>query len=88
MLWSVRLLDPKNIMEVIRAVTMIVTVCTVITALTPSKSDDKIMQQINHVLNVLAGNVLHNKNADDPSCDCNKTEQTESSENVTNPKVG
>lgn len=75
-------------MEVIRAVTMIVTVCTVITALTPSKSDDQIMQKINHVLNVLAGNVLHNTNADDPSLACNKDEQAESSENVVNPTVG
>ena len=54
-----RLLDPKNIMEVIRAVTMIVTVCTFITAITPCKKDDVFMQKILKVLNVLAGNVMH-----------------------------
>lgn len=80
-----RLLDPKNIMEVIRAVTMIVTVCTFLTALTPSKSDDLLMQKVNNVLNILAGNIGYNKNADDPSCASN---QTESSENVVNPTVG
>lgn len=86
-----RLLDPKNIMEVIRAVTMIVTVCTFITAITPCKSDDEIMRKIHKVLNVLAGNVLHNMNAEDQSVLCSAAEQTgqaESSSNVENPTVG
>lgn len=38
---------------------------TAITALTPSKTDDKVLNWIIKILNVLAGNVGKNKNADD-----------------------
>ena len=47
------------------AITGVVTAATAITALTPSKSDDKVLNTILKVLNFLAGNVGKNKNADD-----------------------
>jgi hypothetical protein len=47
------------------AITAVVTAATAITALTPSKSDDAIVNAILKFLNFLAGNFLKNKNADD-----------------------
>lgn len=47
------------------AVTSLVTAATAITALTPTKADDQWLAMILRVLNVLAGNVGKNKNADD-----------------------
>ena len=47
------------------AVTSVVTAATAITALTPTKADDQWVSMILRVLNVLAGNVGKNKNADD-----------------------
>lgn len=47
------------------AITGVVTAATAITALTPSKSDDEVLDKILKVLNILAGNVGKNKNADD-----------------------
>ena len=41
----------------IAAVTGIVTACTAITALTPTKSDDKIINFVLKILNVLSGNI-------------------------------
>jgi len=38
---------------------------TVITAMTPTKADDKIVGFILKLLNLLAGNIGKNKNADD-----------------------
>jgi len=49
----------------IAAITATVTAATAITMLTPTKSDDKILNSILAVLNFLAGNILKNKNADD-----------------------
>ena len=49
----------------IAAVTGIVTACTAITALTPTKSDDKIINFVLKILNLLSGNIGKNKNADD-----------------------
>lgn len=49
----------------IAAVTSVVTAATAITALTPSRSDDLWIDRILRVLNVLAGNVALNRNADD-----------------------
>ena len=49
----------------LNALTALVTAATAITALTPSKSDDKVLNTILKVLNFLAGNVGKNKNADD-----------------------
>jgi hypothetical protein len=40
------------------------TAATAVTALTPSTSDDKIVNGILKFLNVIAGNVGKNKNAD------------------------
>jgi len=47
------------------AITGVVTAATAITALTPSKSDDEVLDKILKVLNILAGNIGKNKNADD-----------------------
>lgn len=47
------------------AITVVVTAATAITALTPNKHDDKIISKILTVLNMLAGNVGKNKNAED-----------------------
>lgn len=47
------------------AITSVVTAATAVTALTPTKSDDNVVNSILRVLNILAGNVGRNKNADD-----------------------
>jgi hypothetical protein len=46
------------------AITLVIASATSITALTPSKADDKIINAVLKVLNVLAGNFWGNKNAD------------------------
>ena len=51
--------------EWVQALCGLVTAATAVTALTPSKSDDKIVDVVLKVMNFLAGNVLKNKNADD-----------------------
>lgn len=48
----------------INAITGVVTAATAVTILTPTKSDDKILNTILSILNMLAGNVGKNKNAD------------------------
>ena len=48
----------------INALTMLVTAATAITALTPTKVDDKYASLVLKVLNAMAGNVLKNRNAD------------------------
>ena len=48
----------------LHAVTSVVVASTAITALPPSKSDDKVLNVILKVLNTVSGNVLKNKNAD------------------------
>ena len=42
----------------------IVTACTAVTALTPSKSDDQILNWVLKILNFLSGNFGHNQNKD------------------------
>ncbi len=48
----------------VEAITAIVAASTALTALTPTKTDNKIVDSVLGVLNFLAGNVLKNKNAD------------------------
>ena len=47
------------------ALTGLVTAATAVTALTPTKWDDRAVNVIFRVLNILAGNVGKNRNADD-----------------------
>lgn len=49
----------------VNALTGLVVAATAITALTPTKSDDKIINSVLKALNFVAGNFLKNKNADD-----------------------
>jgi len=48
----------------VHAIFGIVSAATALTALTPSKVDDKIVNWILIALNVLAGNVMKNRNKD------------------------
>ena len=50
--------------EWVAAITGTVTAATAITMLTPTKTDDKIINGILAVLNFLAGNIIKNKNED------------------------
>ena len=47
------------------AITAVVTSANAITALTPTQTDDKILNAILRVLNILSLNIAKNKNADD-----------------------
>lgn len=46
------------------AITTVVTAATGITAITPTKTDDAFLNAVLRVLNILAGNVLKNRNKD------------------------
>ena len=49
----------------LNAITVVVMAATAITTLTKTKRDDKIIGFVLKVLNFLAGNFGHNRNADD-----------------------
>tara|TARA_R110000803_G_scaffold210685_2_gene283177 strand:- start:2686 stop:2871 length:186 start_codon:yes stop_codon:yes gene_type:complete len=55
----------SNWQEWALALTGIVTAATAVTALTPTKTDDKYLNIALKWLNIIAGNVKNNKNADD-----------------------
>lgn len=79
------LFDPRKLVQIFQTLSVVVTICTIITALTPSKADDAFVQKMRNMLDILAGNVLHNVNAENPSLDCNScaaNEQTEPNEEV------
>lgn len=54
----------SNAINYIAPVTAVVFAATGITAITPTKSDDKIINYILMVLNFIAGNFLKNRNKD------------------------
>lgn len=45
--------------------TLVVTLATIVTALTPTRWDNRVMDKLFHYVNLIAGNVGHNRNADD-----------------------
>ena len=49
----------------IQALMALVTGATALTAMTPTKVDDRIVSKALKVLNILAGNIGRNRNADD-----------------------
>ncbi len=53
-----------SIEEIVVTVTAVISVATAITAVTPSKADDKILNGLLKFINLLAGNIGKNKNAD------------------------
>ncbi len=57
-----RLFDSQTIINFFKNVSVVVAICTAITAITPNKTDDKIMQKVRNILDIFAGNVGHNLN--------------------------
>lgn len=55
----------SSIATYIAPVTAVITAATAITAVTPTKIDNKIIDILLRVLNIFAGNFLMNKNKDD-----------------------
>ena len=53
------------VMIYVAPITAVVTAATAVTALTPTKVDNKIIDIVLRILNILAGNFLMNKNKDD-----------------------
>ena len=51
-------------LEYVAPITGVITAATAVTAITPTKHDDKILNIVLKVLNILAGNFLKNKNED------------------------
>lgn len=49
----------------LHALTALMTAATLVTALTPTRHDDAAVDAVLRVLNVLAGNIGRNRNADD-----------------------
>jgi hypothetical protein len=54
----------NDVIQYIAPVTAVVTAATGITMITPTKTDDKIVNAILKVLNILAGNIGRNRNKD------------------------
>ena len=54
-----------GLVEYIAPVTAVITAATAITAITPTKIDNKIIDIVLRILNILAGNFLMNKKKDD-----------------------
>jgi len=48
----------------VSVITMVLTAATTITALTPTKVDNRVVNFLLKALNFIAGNILKNKNAD------------------------
>ena len=57
-------LTSDNFADWVVAITGLVTAATAVTALTKTQTDNKVLSIVLKTLNFLAGNVLHNKNAD------------------------
>lgn len=54
-----------SIEDYLTIVTAVITIANVITSMTPSKSDNLIMDKILKILNLVSLNIGKNKNADD-----------------------
>lgn len=54
-----------QLVDYIAPFTAVVTAATAITAITPTRRDDKIIGIVLKILNIVAGNFLRNKNKDD-----------------------
>ena len=50
--------------DVMAIIMGVITLATAITAATPSRSDDKVVQKVLDFINLLAGNIGKNKNKD------------------------
>jgi len=61
----IQFITSADFIDWLQAITAVVTAATAITALTPTKADNKIINVILKVLNMAAGNIGKNKNADD-----------------------
>lgn len=55
----------QNASLAVQVLAIVITLATVITSLTPSRSDDQRLDRLLKLLNLLAGNVGFNRNADD-----------------------
>jgi hypothetical protein len=54
-----------GILLAFEVLTILVTLATIVTALTPTRWDNQAMDKLFHYVNLIAGNVGHNRNADD-----------------------
>lgn len=61
----INFITSQEVIDWVEALTILVTGATAVTAITPTKTDNDIVNAILKVLNFIAGNILKNKNADD-----------------------
>ncbi len=54
-----------NVPDILAAAGTVCVACTAVTALTPTQSDDKIINFVLKILNLLSGNIGKNRNKDD-----------------------